>query len=89
MGSRTGPSGRGAGADGDSAWEQRKLEARKMPHAVPSGGSPQCAVYALLANFALWLRFLLFKDRFPYNLNDAQDKQYEENRRQNAFDDCG
>ena len=89
MGSRTGPSGRGAGVGVDFAWEQKKLEVRKMPHAVPSGGSPRRAVYALLANFALWLRFLFFKDRFPYNLNDAQDKQYEENRRQNAFDDCG
>ena len=28
--SRTGPSGRGAGAGVDSAWEQEKLEARKM-----------------------------------------------------------
>ena len=27
---RTGPSGRGAGAGVDSAWEQRKLEAKKL-----------------------------------------------------------
>ncbi|MBI5054291.1 MAG: hypothetical protein HZB52_13645 [Chloroflexi bacterium] len=89
----------------DSVWQQEKPEARKMLENAaesPASSAPMMSAAlilygktwlrsenALLANFALWLRFLLFKDRFPYNLNDAQDKQCEENRRQNAFDDCG
>ena len=46
----------GVWADVDSVWEQKKLEAtlremldcpKGVPHAVPSGGSPQRPVHAL------------------------------------------
>lgn len=39
------------GADVDSAWGQKKLEARKMPHAQSAVPSVQCALcWALLFN---------------------------------------